>query len=437
MGGRKTMRSRWVSGIALGAILVAGCGGNAEDATGDGTEPAPTTEAPGDATEPDTSGEVAQGVTDSEIHIAAFGPLTGAASWLGLGNRDGFQMALEEINEGGGIHGRQLRLTFEDDAYEVAQAQQVVRRIIDQEKPFLIYGGTGSTVFLSVADRLRESGLPVFNGFSGSEAARTDTEVAGMWHGEAVSTKWVIPTYLDLVEELGVERIGLIHDVGEWGRALCEPIIEQLTDMGVAPTTVQTYAVGDTDFTGQLTAIRQTDPQIVVNCGHYPEATIMIQQAAELGIDVPFIGDTAQANASVWESAGDAADNFMFGWYSPQFLTEETGAMGEFREKFAARYPDAPAGRPNHADTFSYGAAYLIAEALDQAGPDLTAEAFNEAMANISGFQATPINQEADCANERHECFTDVYWVRVVDGVASTVDDADWAELREAIGTAG
>ena len=47
-----------------------------------------------------------QGVTDKEIVIGGFGPLTGPLSWLGQGSRDGTQLAVDEINEHGGINGR-------------------------------------------------------------------------------------------------------------------------------------------------------------------------------------------------------------------------------------------------------------------------------------------------------------------------------------------
>lgn len=48
------------------------------------------------------------GVTDDEILIGAFGPLTGPSAWIGLSARDGMQLAVNEINENGGVNGRSI-----------------------------------------------------------------------------------------------------------------------------------------------------------------------------------------------------------------------------------------------------------------------------------------------------------------------------------------
>lgn len=376
-------------------------------------------------------GATTQGVTDTEVYIQGFGPLTGPASWVGLGNRDGFALAIKEINAAGGVHGRQLRFEFEDDGFEVAQAQQVTRRIIQQDKPFMVYAGTGSTVFLAVADQLRQSGLPIYNGFSGSEAARKTPEVDTMFHGEAVSTKWVAPSIADMaVDQLKATRVALIREDGEWGRTLCAGVAEALaTKQGVEIVADEQYPAAGTDFSGQLVTLRNANPQIVVNCGLFPAAKIILRQARELGLDAQFIGDAGQANETVWSGNEAAAENWLFNWYEPQYLTDTTGAQGEFRTKYAAEYPQAPAGRPNHADNFSYTAAYLLRDALEKAGRDLTADKFLAAMNEASNVKPTPISPNIDCANDRNECFVDLNWMRVSGGKAVPADEAGLAEI--------
>jgi branched-chain amino acid transport system substrate-binding protein len=342
-------------------------------------------------------------------------------------------MAIEEINEAGGVHGRQLKLEWFDEAYEVATAQRLIRRLLSDVKPFMIYSGTGSTVFVSVHEMLRESGIPVYNGFSGSYLVRQDPEAPNMFHGHAVSAEWVQKGMLDLVQDLEAERVAVMHEVGEWGRSVCEPTIDLLKEVGVEPTTVETYTTGDTDFSGQLVSIRRTNPQVVVNCGLFPEAAVILQQARELGLQSIFIGDTAQANQSVWSRAGSAADNFIFNWYSPYFLTDEAGPMAEFRERYMERYPSAPEGRPAHSDTFAYGDARVIAEALERAGENPTHESFNEAMKTIVDFQTAPFNAHANFDNSRNDGFSVISFMRVIDGTPVNVDEQQLAELKEIV----
>jgi len=362
-----------------------------------------------------------QGVTDKEILIAGFGPMTGPASWAGLGNRDGFTLAIEEINKAGGINGRQIKFVFEDDASQVARAQTVIRRILTEIKPFMVFSGTNSVVFTSVADTLREAKIPVYNGFSGSVAARKKPEAPYLFHGQAVPSTAYVVDLEKLLTEIGAKRVAILHDLHEWGRSLCEPSIEMLKKKGTPAVVVQTYKFGDTDFSGQLVAIRNANPQVVINCGSYPEAAIILKQAREIGVKSLFIGDAAQANASVWARAGKGADNFIFNWFSPAFLSDETGPMVPFRAKYKARYPDAPAGRPNHGDAFAYGDAYIIAKALKDAGPDLTPDSFAAALKNIKNFQPTPITGFGNFDNPGHEGFLKSVWILVQDGKTQVI----------------
>ena len=108
--------------------------------------------------------------------------------------------------------------------------------------------------------------------------------------------------------------------------------------------TQQVYGAADTDFTGQLIAVRDAKPQVVVNCGLFPAAKILLRQANELGIEAVWLGDAGQANATVWAEAGAGAEDWLFNWYQPQYLTDTTGPMAEFRAKSLAAYPDAPEG---------------------------------------------------------------------------------------------
>ena len=62
------------------------------------------------------------GVSNDTVLIGSHGPVTGPASFLGLGGRDGAELAISEINAAGGVHGRKLKMIFEDDGFSPAKA---------------------------------------------------------------------------------------------------------------------------------------------------------------------------------------------------------------------------------------------------------------------------------------------------------------------------
>ncbi len=100
-----------------------------------------------------------QGVTADTIIIGAFGPITGPAAYIGLAGRDGAAMAIKEINAAGGINGRKLNMTFEDDGHSPAKALAAVKKLVDDDKVFALFNVAGSNGTIGTIDYVKEKGL--------------------------------------------------------------------------------------------------------------------------------------------------------------------------------------------------------------------------------------------------------------------------------------
>ena len=81
------------------------------------------------------------GITDDEIKIGGYAPLTGFASYFGPSLRNGFTMAIDEVNSAGGINGRKIKFILEDDACNASKAVAAVKKLIVRDKVFMIFGG--------------------------------------------------------------------------------------------------------------------------------------------------------------------------------------------------------------------------------------------------------------------------------------------------------
>ena len=90
------------------------------------------------------------GLSDSEIVLGMWTCLTGPTALLGTSARDGVQVWVNEINEAGGIHGRKLRLVVYDDGGSPQEALAAVRRLVDQDKVFMLMAGSTSGATLPV-----------------------------------------------------------------------------------------------------------------------------------------------------------------------------------------------------------------------------------------------------------------------------------------------
>src|SRR6516162_974484 len=103
--------------------------------------------------------QAAPGVTDSEVLIGALGQLTGAFAFIGAPGRDNMQMAVDKLNEAGGINGRKLRLLFEH-ASTPAESVAAAKKLVENDKVFVLVIATGSTGAAAAADYVRSARSP-------------------------------------------------------------------------------------------------------------------------------------------------------------------------------------------------------------------------------------------------------------------------------------
>src|ERR1700744_2930090 len=107
-----------------------------------------------------TAARSEDGVTDTTIRIGAYGPVSGPAAFLGLGSRAGMELAVREINEAGGINGRKLEVLFEDDNFSPARALAAVKKLVEQDKVFMIFGLSGSNPTVGTLNYVRDLKVP-------------------------------------------------------------------------------------------------------------------------------------------------------------------------------------------------------------------------------------------------------------------------------------
>jgi branched-chain amino acid transport system substrate-binding protein len=315
----------------------------------------------------------AQGVTDQEIVVGAFGPLTGPSAWIGLSARDGINLALNEINQHGGINGRQLRLIF-DGAQTPAEALATAKKLVEQDKVFVIVLGSGSTGAAAAADYLREVGIPTYNIVGATPKIRQPFG-RNIFHG-VYPDAGVLADYF--AEEIArtqpkPKTAGVVVGSYELPQAEYKALVPRLEKLGIAVTTTQTFDLGTKDFTAQLVALTTQRPDVVVFLGNGAETGLAIKQGPEVGLSgLPWVIDVAGISRSVPQVAGAAAEGVRSTWMFPYFHEEPVPVMQEFERKWRAAYGEPGAGRPSYVDLNGYGDLYVLAYALRETGHDLT-----------------------------------------------------------------
>lgn len=333
-----------------------------------------------------------QGVTADTITIGAFGPITGPAAYIGLAGRDGAAMAIKEINAAGGVNGRKLVMIFEDDGHSPAKALAAVKKLIDEDKVFALFCVAGSNGTIGTIDYVKEKGVVMYVSFA-SAPGITWPFAKNLFRGGTTE----VPRYGELyaeyiVDGLGAKKIGIISGREEYPKNEGDALTKQLQKWyEITPVKRAEFNIGDKDFTPQLLEMQQADPQVIAFFGNPAEAAIALRQAKELGLTQRFFVGTTMVDQGLLTAAGPAAEGATGFALIPLLPNSSDPAMKAWRAKWTADYPNLPANRPNVFDILAYSDMYVLAQAMRDAGKDLTTSRLIDALEDIHDYRVGPI----------------------------------------------
>lgn len=382
--------------VALSMLMVAlaGCGSTAATATtaprasGGATTSAVTTVARTTTAAGGAATATRAGATGSPSPVVAAGPkkqvklgvaisLTGDAQVYGATQRNGIQLAVEEINRANAIPGIELVPVIEDDGSKKDQGITVFEKLIKTDNAIAIVGPTLSNTAVSTNPIAQQAGVPVLGV---SNTAGGIVEIGNFIFRDSLSEAQVIPgTVKTAKEKLNLKKVAIIYGNDDaFTKSGYDVFKKALEDNGIQITTTQTYAKGDTDFSAQLTEIKGTNPDAVVVSALANEGTPIVVQARQLGITKPIIGGNGLNSPAVIKNAGQAAEGVIVGaaWNSANDSPENKKFIEAYKAKFANAEPDQFAAQ-------AYAGVYILAEAMRIAGPNVDRATLRDGMTKV------------------------------------------------------
>ncbi len=284
--------------------------------------------------------------------------LTGPVGALGQAERNGYQLAIDEINAEGGIDGRRpIEPVFLDSKTDPQQDATNTRRLIDEGVVAILGGTDGGVTIDDIA--IREEMLlivPVGGLDVGQEEGPTKfhTMPTGEQNAAAV---------LCLATEVHeAESIGLLHstdDFGKVGSTLLPDFGGEL-DVEVEVVAKEAVDVTDTDASSQVTKIRGESPDAFVLWAPGPIFGIAMSNAQDLGLDVPRIATLANSSQPTLDAAGPPANGVVL----PGFLSPAEPAPHQ--QAFVDAYVDAYGEPPDAFAATAYDGMKLLGLALEE-----------------------------------------------------------------------
>lgn len=325
------------------------------------------------------------GGSDSDtIKIGANLELTGGVASYGQSVVEGMELAITELNKEG-IDGKKFKLIKYDNKSDAAEATGGATKLTSQDKVSVMVGAATSTNTLAQVQIANDRKIPLITP-TGTNADITSKD--GKVNDYVFRTCFIDPFQGTVAanfakDNLKAKTAAIYTDSSsDYSKGLAAAFKEAFTEGGGTIVKEESFVQKDTDFQATLTNIKSAKPDFVFVPAFYEEVGLILKQARESGIDVPFMGGDGWDSPKLIEIAGaEALENtFITNHYSAEDPDEKIqGFVSAFKDKYKDKSPDAFAA-------LGYDTAYFIADAIKRAGGDATPEKIKDALESTDGL---------------------------------------------------
>jgi len=319
-----------------------------------------------------------EGTVSNEILIGEYGSLTGTTANFGISQKNGIDMAIDDLNAAGGVLGKKVRVVVEDDQGKPEEAQTVVTRLINRDRVVAILGEVSSSRSLAAAPVCQQSRIPMISPSS------TNPRVTQV--GDYIFRVCFIDTFQGLVmarfaaNSLKLQEVAILRDIkNDYSVGLADVFTENFQKLGGKIVADESYSEGDNDFNAQLTSIRSKNPQAIFIPGYYTEVGLVARQARNLGITVPLLGGDGWDSGSLWEIGGAALND---SYYASHYSSKDPNPVVQ---NFVTRYKQKYGQLPDTNAVLGYDAAGLLFDAFRRANSTDPAKV-RDALASTTEF---------------------------------------------------
>ncbi len=369
-------------------ISLAACGGSGDSGSSTTAASADTTAAAAETTAAaadTTAAAEANGgaqAAGGTLKIGVIGPLTGEAAAYGQGVRNAVELAVNEVNEAGGIgDGIMIEMNAQDDEHDAQKSVNAYNTLKDWGVQMIIGSVTSGPCIAVAAETAADNMFQITPSGSAVECVAPDNVFRVCFADPdqgAVAAQYI-------GEHKLATDVAIIYDSStEYSTGIREAFIEEAANQGLNIVADEAFTADNaTDFSVQLTKAKDAGATLVFCPFYYQEASIVLSQANDMGYDPIFFGvDGMDGILSVKNFDTSLAEGVML--LTPFSATEESS------KDFTAAYEAAYGETPNQFAADAYDAVYAIKAAAEQGGvtPDMSVsdicEAMKKAMTEIS-----------------------------------------------------
>jgi urea transport system substrate-binding protein len=348
------------------------------------------------------------------LKAGALYALSGTIEVIGRPMMNSTELAVDQINENGGIDGREIELVKRDNASDPQTGIEESRALVNDENCDIVFGAYTSAMRNAITNVYVENEVPLFyptlyeggvcasiqgaEGFSGQINVPRE-KLEWVWFNGAVPRQQIQPYIPWLIEEEGIESFYLIGSDYVWPHTTNAVLDDFVQENGGTILQEDYVPLDFTDWGSKLSDIESADPDAVYFTTVGASQVAMINQAADLGLTDEYVWAGNIMSEQEAQSAGEAADGIYTS--APYFTSLETDANDQYLSSYENAYgTDTTA---NFVAEAAYWAPLMFAELLRENDPSASSpSAVKSAMEN--GATITAPQGEVTMDPGTHHC---------------------------------
>lgn len=331
-------------------------------------------------------------VAGEPIRIGQISALSGPSAQSGEAIARGLAIAIEEINNAGGLlGGRKLELVQRDDQSSPPRGLTAARELIFNEKVAAIFGGIDSPVALAIVPLANQQQVPfIISWAAATGITRNGADPNFVFRVSAVDALVDVKLLDYASKKFGARKVGLMLINNPWGQSNEKGLEAADAESDAAEIVgAEKFEAADVDMVPQLTRLREAGAEAIVLVSTAPPGAQVMKSRERMGWDVPVVSHWGISGGRFPELAGPTAGEAHF-IQTYSFFGEQGEVGKRVLETLKAKYPEikgpedvfSPVGTAN-----AYDAMHLLALAIKQAG-STDGPAIQQALENLSGEYA-------------------------------------------------
>jgi branched-chain amino acid transport system substrate-binding protein len=328
-----------------------------------------------------------QGITDTTIVIGNMGPFSGPSSVFTPLNY-GPEAYLRYINSQGGVNGRKFVTVFADDACNEAKGIAAAKKLVSEDKVFMIMGNPCSGVAMAIKPMLLQEGVP-WMGSSANPKISTPA-VPGIFHAVYPGSEAGRAMATFAMSKPGTTKVALAMHSDDWAHGYCDTASDYIKSHGgeIVATTILEH--GATDATAQALQIKASGAQAVMGCLYQPELVVLLRELQKYQVGAIVVGALG-ADFNQVLAAFPSHDWLKQHFFQPyQFKAKiGTGPLKKYHDmflKYLTKDELPKSGEPTNFYYYGVPVAIVAVEAFRLAGPHPTRESWEKAIESLKNF---------------------------------------------------